>query len=365
VVDIGGGSTELIIGEGYEPKYLESLSIGCVGLSQRHFEDGRLSQKRFDRARLAVRLELRPVAAAFRKRGWKRAIGSSGTVRAAGDVAHELGLVETGVTLGALEAVIATMIEARHVDDLELPGLGADRVPVFAGGIAIFAETMSTLKINRMEISAGALREGLLFDMLGRLQNEDARERSIRGMQRRYHVDTDQASRVEATVAALLSQVERGWQLGDEHNKQLLVWAARLHEVGLDIAHARYHHHGGYLLANADMPGFARIEQKCLAALVTFHRRKLDDPFLLDIPRDWHDRLFELIVLLRLAVLLNRTRSPDELPQIRLTPGKNWLELRFPAGWLDQNPLTAADLDQEQAWLQARGFELKVAGASN
>jgi exopolyphosphatase/guanosine-5'-triphosphate,3'-diphosphate pyrophosphatase len=360
VVDIGGGSTELIIGEGHEPKHLESLSIGCVGVSKQHFDDGRLSQKRFDRARLAARLELRPVAAAFRRRGWNRAIGSSGTVRAARDVAHELGLVDSGVSLAALEAIIAEMINARRIEDLRLSGLGPERVPVFPAGVAILAEIMSTLRIEHMEISGGALREGLLYDMLGRLHDEDARERSIRAMQRRYHVDTEQAQRVETTAAALLGQVERSWQLADPRYRLLSVWAARLHEVGLDIAHSRYHHHGGYLLANSDLPGFVRLEQRLLAALVTFHRRKLDDPFLVDLPSAWRLPLFKLIVLLRLAALLNRSRSPSDLPPIVLTAGKNLLELRFPPEWLDNNPLTAADLEQERQWLQARGFELRV-----
>jgi exopolyphosphatase / guanosine-5'-triphosphate,3'-diphosphate pyrophosphatase len=360
VVDIGGGSTELIIGEGYEPKYLESLSIGCVGLSQEHFEDGRLSEKRFDRARLAVRLELQPVAAAFRRRGWTRAIGSSGTVRAARDIAHDLKLDESGVSRDSLETIIAEMIKAKDVEDLELPGLGPERAPVFAGGIAIFAEIMSTLRIEHMEISGGALREGLLHDMLGRLQDKDARERSILGMQRRYHVDVEQAMRVEATAAALLADVARAWQLDETKYRQLLAWAARLHEVGLDIAHARYHNHGGYLLANADLPGFVQLEQTLLAALVTFHRRKLDDPFLAEVPGNWRIPLFKLIVLLRLAVLLNRMRSPVELPKIALEPGNDVLGLRFPSGWLDGNPLTAADLEQEQEWLQARGFDLEI-----
>lgn len=360
VVDIGGGSTELIIGEGYEPKYLESLSIGCVGASQNHFDDGRLSQKRFDRARLEARLELQPVAAMFRRHGWTRALGSSGTIRAAHDVAHELGLVESGITLAALESVITEMIAARNLDDLELPGLDSDRAPVFPGGIAILAEIMSALRIDQMQVSGGALREGLLFDMLGRLQHEDARERSIRDMQRRYHVDLDQAQRVEATGAQLLEQVARGWQLQEERYRQLLLWAARLHEVGLDIAHSRYHQHGGYLLANADLPGFVRLEQRLLSTLVKLHRRKLEDPFLDEVPSAWRTPLFRLVVLLRLAALLHRTRSPSDLPAVRLVPGKNELELRFPADWLARNPLTAADLEQEQQWLQARGFELRV-----
>jgi exopolyphosphatase/guanosine-5'-triphosphate,3'-diphosphate pyrophosphatase len=364
VVDIGGGSTELIVGEGYEPKHLESLYIGCVGLSKQHFDDGKLSQKRFDRARLAARLELTPVAAAFRRYGWMRAIGSSGTIRAAHDVAHELGLVDTGISLAAIEKIIAELIAARRIEDAKLPGLSPDRAPVFAGGVAILAEVMGTLRIDHLQISSGALREGLLYDMLGRLHDEDARERSIRAMQRRYHVDVEQATRVETTAAALLGQVARAWQLTDDRYRQLLLWAARLHEVGLDIAHARYHHHGGYLLANSDLPGFVRLEQRLLAALVTLHRRKLDDPFVDELPAAWRTPAFRLIVLLRLAVLLNRTRSPSDLPPIALSVGKESLELRFPAGWLDMNPLTAADLEQERGWLRARGFELRVATGS-
>jgi exopolyphosphatase/guanosine-5'-triphosphate,3'-diphosphate pyrophosphatase len=364
VIDIGGGSTEIIIGEGYEPRHLESLYVGCVGVSRAHFADGKLSAKRFDRARLAARLELRPVAATFRRHGWKRAIGSSGTVRAACDVAQALRLVESGVSLAAVEAIIEEMIKARRIEDLQLPGLGSERAPVFAGGVAILAEIMSTLRVERLDISSGALREGLLYDMLGRLHDEDARERSIRAMQRRYHVDLEQAARVELTAVALLEQVARAWQLTDERLRQLLVWAARLHEVGLDIAHARYHHHGGYLIANSDLPGFVRLEQQLVATLVTLHRRKLDDPFLDDLPSLWRAPLFKLVVLLRLATLLHRGRSPSDLPQIGLAAGKDSLELKFPHGWLDANPLTAADLEQEREWLAARGFELGFASRS-
>jgi exopolyphosphatase/guanosine-5'-triphosphate,3'-diphosphate pyrophosphatase len=360
VIDIGGGSTELIIGEGYEPQHLESLYVGCVGISRAHFHDGKLSAKRFERARLAVRLELRPVAATFRRRGWKRAIGSSGTIRAARDVARELGLVDSGVTAAAVEGIIEELIKARRSDELRLPGLGAERAPVFAGGVAILAEVMSTLRIEHVDISNGALREGLLYDMLGRLHDEDARERSIRAMQRRYHVDLEQAARVEATAAVLLEQVARSWQLSGALFRQLLLWAACLHEVGLDIAHARYHHHGGYVVANSDLPGFPQLEQKLLASLVTLHRRKLDDPFLDELPSTRRAPAFKLTVLLRLAVLLNRSRSPSDLPAIRLVPGKDSLELRFPSGWLDANPLTAADLAQETEWLASRGFELKI-----
>jgi exopolyphosphatase/guanosine-5'-triphosphate,3'-diphosphate pyrophosphatase len=361
VVDIGGGSTELIIGRGYEPRQLESLGIGCVELSRRHFDDGRLTQKRFDRARLAVRLELRPITTAFKRIGWAQAVGSSGTVRAAGDVAHELGLIDRGINVRALEAIIDQLVKARRVDALRLPGLGSERAPVFPGGIAILVEVLANFGIAQMEVSDGALREGLLYDMLGRLHHEDARERTIRAMQRRYHVDEEQAQRVESTAETLLDEVAGAWGLETDRYRQILKWAARLHEVGLDIAHSKYHQHGGYLLANADLPGFARLEQQLVATLVGFHRRKLDDLALERLPASWRAPMFRLMVLLRLAVLLNRARGPVDLPPLRITTGANSLELRMPERWYADNPLTQADLEQERVWLQGRGFELRLA----
>lgn len=363
VADIGGGSTELIIGEGFEPRRLESLAIGCVGLSRKTFDHGRLSQKRFDKARMAARLELSPIRASFKRLGWAKAVGSSGTIKTAEAVARELGLVESGVTVPALEEIIEVMIAARRVESLKLPGLGAERAPVFPGGVAILLEILTAFGIERLEVSEGALREGLLYDMLGRLQKEDARERSIRVMQLRYHVDEEQAQRVESTAAALLAQAAASWQLEDDRYALLLRWAARLHEVGLDIAHSKYHLHGSYLLANADMPGFVRLEQQLLATLVGFHRRKLDHLELDTLPERWRAVAFKLIVLLRLAVLLNRSRSPVELPRIALVAGPNRLEVKFPRAWYARNPLTQADLGQEQAWLTVRGFELRLGAA--
>jgi exopolyphosphatase/guanosine-5'-triphosphate,3'-diphosphate pyrophosphatase len=360
VLDIGGGSTELIIGEGFEPKRLESLTIGCVGLSREFFPNGKLSAKRFERARLAMRLELRPVAAGFRRLGWTTAIGSSGTIRAAGDIAHELGLIETAITVRALETIIEQMVRAGDVQSLKLPTLGPERAPVFPGGVAILVEVLKSLAIENMHISEGALREGLLYDMLGRLQHEDVRERTIRAMQLRYHVDEDQAQRVERSARSLLADVAEPWGLDGDKYRQLLEWSARLHEIGLDIAHAKYHQHGAYLLANADMPGFVRLDQQLLATLVGFHRRKLDELALDSLPEKWRKPLFKLTVLLRLAVLLNRARSPDELPSIGLTGGPNRLSLELPRTWIANNPLTQADLTQEQSFLEARGFELQI-----
>jgi len=360
VIDIGGGSTELIIGEGLAPVQLESLSIGCVGLSQKFFSNGRLSSKRFTRARVAASQELRAVAASFRRRGWNLAIGSSGTIRTAANVVAQLGLEDDGITLAALEKIIDRMIDARQVDKLSLPGLGSDRAPVFAGGIAILAEFIRVFGVDRLAVSDGALREGLLHDMIGRRQHEDAREVSIRALQARFHVDTEQAERVELTAAEFLADVANEWGLADEKYGQLLHWAARLHEVGLDIAHSKHHLHGAYLLANADLPGFGRLEQQLLASLVGNHRRSFEGVALDALKADWRGPIFKLIVLLRLAVVLNRARSTEERPPVQLKGGDNNLAVMLPKNWFGANPLTHADLIQEQEFLAERKFDLKL-----
>lgn len=359
VIDIGGGSTELIIGEGHSPVQLESLSIGCVGLSFKCFEGGRLNRKRFARARLEASQELWPVAGSFLRLGWQLAVGSSGTVRAAADVVAALGLEDEGITVAALEAIIDRMIECRRVDNLSLPGLSPDRAPVFAGGIAILVEFMLQFGIERLAVSDGALREGLLYDMIGRQQHEDAREISIRAFQSRFHVDTEHAERIEQTARRLLDAIAGDWGLAEPRYAQLLQWAARLHEVGLDIAHSRHHLHGAYLLANADLPGFGRFEQQLLASLVGNHRRKFEGVALDALQPEWREPIFKLTILLRLAVVLNRARrAAAELPEVRLEGGRNRLEVGFPRQWFGANPLTYADLLQEQEFLAARGFDL-------
>ena len=361
VVDIGGGSTEMIIGEGHEPQLLESLQIGCVTLSQRCFEDGRLSPKRIARARLAARVELEPVQELFMRRGWERALGCSGTVRAIADSLRELkpegGAVITPDGLALLLELLERAGQARSV---QLAAVTEERRAVFPGGVIILAEVFGALGIRQLRCVDGALRDGLLHDMLGRYGAEDARERSVASMQGRYHVDGGQAGRVEATLLGFLAQVRDAWELGEPLAEQTLQWAARLHEIGLDVAHSGYHRHGAYLLENADLPGFAREEQRLLARLVGAHRRKLLLDGLEELIPPWDQLALRLIVLLRLAVLLHRGRSRDALPAIELTPRPRGLELRFPARWLRDHPLSVEDLQQEIDFLRAHRFRLRV-----
>jgi exopolyphosphatase/guanosine-5'-triphosphate,3'-diphosphate pyrophosphatase len=359
VVDIGGGSTELIIGEGYEPLQLESLQMGCVSMSQRFFADGRISAKRIERARLAARLELEPIQAAFTRHGWERAVGSSGTVRAVAESIRELDPGATAMTPDGLDLLLERLADAGHVRSLDLKAVTDERRPVFPGGAVILTEIVRSLGMQQIRFAEGALRDGLLYDMVGRMTHADSRERTVGSMQRRYHVNLEQAARIEATAVQFLSQVREAWGLTDQAELSL-GWAARLHEIGLDVAHNGYHRHGAYLLDNADMPGFAREEQHLIARLVGSHRRKLVLEHVEDLIPPWDRLAIYLMVLLRLAVLLHRGRQATALPNIELTARPRTLEVRFPARWLREHPLTAADLQLEIGYLRPHGIRLRV-----
>jgi exopolyphosphatase/guanosine-5'-triphosphate,3'-diphosphate pyrophosphatase len=358
VVDIGGGSTEIVIGEGFNPMLLESLSVGCVGLAASCFDDGRISEKRFERARTAVRLELEPVQEAYRKLGWLNAFGSSGTFRVIGEVLRRLDPDEPRITLDNLKKLAERVIAAGHIDELDLPDVDSERAPVFPSGLAILLEIVESLGIERVRVAEGAMREGLLYDLMGRFTDEDARVRSVRAMEMRYHVDSAQADRVENTAVALLEQVESEWLLDDPLAESALRWAARLHETGLDIAHSKYHRHSAYLLEHADMPGFPREEQLLLSALVGGHRRQLSFDALEDLVPPWDHHAEFLIVLLRLSVLLHRGRSPQPLPEVHLRVKGRTLALELPPRWMKEHPLTLEDLEQERQYLKDAGFRL-------
>jgi exopolyphosphatase/guanosine-5'-triphosphate,3'-diphosphate pyrophosphatase len=360
VVDIGGGSTELIIGRGSDPLELESVNLGCVGLSQKFFADGKLSAKRFARARLAAQQELEPVQETYLKRGWDSAAGSSGSVRSIFEAQKEMDARATAITPEGIEAIIELLVNAGDIDRIALESVTPERRSVFAGGVVILAEVFTRLRIKQMRWSDGAMREGLLYDMVGRYTDEDARDRTVRSMQQRYHVDVAQATRVEHTALKLLTQVQQSWSLEEPLAEKVLAWASRLHEIGLDVAHSGYHRHGAYLLENADMPGFAREEQLLLARLVGSHRRKLMLEGLENLIPPWDERALYLILILRIAVLLHRSRSDAAIPEVTLIGRPRTLELRFKVRSFRDHPLTAADLNDEVEYLRAKGLRLRV-----
>lgn len=360
VADIGGGSTELILGQGSRPHALESLHLGCVGLTERYFPGGEVSPEAFDAARIAARLELRPVKSFFRDVENIEAIGSSGTMRATEAVASQLGLIDgRGLTLAAVEALIQRVLEFTNVDEIDLPGLSQRRAQVWPGGLAIVAELFVALRISELRVSDGALREGLLYDLLGRLRHEDARKRTVRAMASRYHVDRAQAKRVAQTALTLLEQCSEAWQCPMPFSARMLEWSAWLHEIGLDISHNGFQRHGAYIAEHADMPGFPRAEQRLLAFLIDSQRHDINARLKRELPRAWRETALRLALLLRLAVLLNRSRSSIDLPLLRLEVTENSLALGFEDAWLDSNPLTVADLKRERALVKDAGYALE------
>ncbi len=363
VIDIGGGSTELIVGEQFEPQRLESLYLGCVTMTCRCFGGGELIREAELRAaEIAVGVELEPVEAGLRAERWGEVIGASGSVKAIRDVLAAQGWSGEDISREALARLRTALIGMDRAALAARFKLEPARAAVFVGGFAVLHGLFERLGLERMQVSDGALREGLIWDLLGRIRHEDVRGRTIAALAARFGVDLDQVGRVAATAEALRRKVERDWELGDEDSPYLLDWAARLHELGLMIAHSQYHKHGAYVVQNADMAGFSRPEQALLAALVRGHRRKLPLEAFAALPPADAERARRLCLLLRLAAVLHRSRSRQPLPTLRLEASGRTLRLRFPEGWLAEHPLTRADLEVEAELLAAARYRLEVEG---
>ncbi len=360
VVDIGGGSTELIIGERFESTETESLHMGCVSFSQRFFPNGEITEKAFDRAVTAARQEVLSIHANYRRLGWQQAVGASGTIKAISQVCGKW-LVRVWYHAGWDEKVRKRVIKAGAVDKLDLKGLREDRQPIFASGLAILYGIFEQLGIDQMEVSSGALREGLLYDLLGRFGHEDVRDRSIQALMNRHHVESSQAERVCATAQALYQQVASDWQIEGDEAADTLRWGGLLHEVGLAVSHSQFHKHGAYLVTNSDLPGFSRQEQQMVALMVRGHRRKVPLAALAELPDGEQAGLLRLCLVLRLAVRLHHARSDECVPDIQLQARGDRLAITFPPGWLEEHPLTQADLEQEQDYFQSAGYELVLA----
>jgi exopolyphosphatase/guanosine-5'-triphosphate,3'-diphosphate pyrophosphatase len=333
--------------------------MGCVGMSRQYFPDGRITDKAMKDAVIAGRLEVRPVRALFSKDQWQVAVGSSGTVKAIRNIVQASGWSDEGITPGSLKKLRRSLVNAGHVDKLQLEGLADERRAVLPGGVAVLSAVFKALEINLMRVSDEALREGLLYELLGYIRHEDVRERTVDGLSKRYGVDEQQSKRVEISAAALLSQVARNWGLTAPEKAELLSWAARLHEVGLAVSHSSFHKHGAYLVANSDLSGFSRQQQRALAALIRGHRRRFPVEVFEALPERVRQHCERLCILLRLAVLLHRGRSPMGKPMLYLDVKENRLQASFPGDWLKKHPLTWAELEQEARYLKNAGYELR------
>ena len=361
VVDIGGGSTELILGNGLEAQERESLFMGCISMTQRFFKDGTITQMAMEQAILAGRVELRPVRRMFHSGRWQAAVGSSGTAKAIERVAMANGWAEEGISKQALKKIRRELVAAGHIDELKMDGLSDERRPVFAGGVAVLSAVFKALDIEHMQVSDLALREGLLYELVGHIGHVDVRDSTVQAIMQRFAVDKDQASRVETTTRTLLRQVAEQWELDDPEYTLMLNWASRLHEIGLAISHSSFHKHGAYILANADLPGFSRQQQTVLAALVRVHRRKFAASEFDAMPAENAQSALRMAALLRLSVLMHRGRSGSHKPPMKLKVDELSININYPEEWLAEHPLTEAEMAREARYLAAAGFTLKYA----
>jgi exopolyphosphatase/guanosine-5'-triphosphate,3'-diphosphate pyrophosphatase len=359
VIDIGGGSTECIIGSGLDAVERESLQLGCVATTQRFFGDGKLGRRRWDEAAVEVAAQFQQFAGVYRHLGWQETVGASGTIKAIGDICAAMKLTKGAVTAQALPVVRERLLAAGRIDRVDLPGLSDERRPIIAGGLLVLEAAFATLELERMGVSKAALREGVLHDMLGRGGADDPRDASVLALMQRYGIDPAQAERVAATALQLFDRVSRDWSL-DADDRQMLARAARLHELGLAIAHSQYQVHGAYVLQHSDISGFSVPEQRMLAALVRVHRRKVPKSAFELIPERLLPATRHLAALLRLAVLLQRSHEPAALPELQLHADGETLGFVLPGQWLESRPLLRADLDEEPAAFSALGVNLRV-----
>jgi len=355
VVDIGGGSTELIWGSGRKPEIMESLHMGCVSFSKSYFPKGKITQKGYDQAVLAAQMELSPVEHLFKNLSPGQALGSSGTIKTIEAVLDNMGFLQEGITLEGLRHLASLLVEAGHVDKLKLEGLKDIRKPVFPGGVAVLHAVLKSIPLPPLHASRTALREGVLIELIGRSRNKDQREQTVKNLMRRYSVDVEHATQVERLSLWLLSQLHGDIPYLNNASKRYLRWASSLHEIGLSISHSSYHKHGSYIIQHSDLDGFTRFDKRVLSFLVLNHRRKIrtaEDTGRFKPP-------WALLLVFRLACLFLRTRNATNLPEIDLTHKPKTIIMKIDDEWLDLNPLTTEQLEQEKAVWNQEGRKFK------
>ena len=362
VIDIGGGSTECILGTSFEPEHAQSLHMGCIGFTKQFFPDGAITRDRFRRAQIAAQLLFERLPEPYFRADWQRAFGSSGTMVTLHEILRLNGWTQNGITKDGLTRMREALIAAGHADRLQLQGLKPQRQNIIALGLAIARAAFKALPLRHLQSTSAALREGVLYDLLGRFLEGDIRETTIDHLMARFHVDRAQATRVEQTALALLDTIKpTQWVPRAEADaaRRYLAWAARLHEIGLAISFHGYHKHGAYILANTPLPGFSRDDAQMVSTLVLLHRRKLTRDMFIELPRHLRDLALKLVIILRLATRIHRSRSDREFSGApTLEVNQRMLSVTLPDGYLAEHPLTQADFDEEAERLGGAGYVL-------
>ncbi|MGP1958910.1 MAG: exopolyphosphatase [Arsenophonus sp. NC-CH8-MAG3] len=363
VIDIGGGSTELIIGEDFKPLLMESCEMGCVSYANKFFANKIINETNFERAYLASWKKLENLACQYQMQGWDYAYGCSGTIKAIHEVLCQFGYSDGVITHERLIKIKKLVLKYKNFKLLALPGLSAERVHVFVPGLAILCSIFDALQIKQLTISDSALREGVLYEMQGCFRHQDIRQRTALSLAEQYNIDQEQTHRVSKTVEILYQEWEKqNLKLANSELKVLLIWAAMLYEVGLNINHDGLHHHSAYILYNTNLPGFNQEQQFLLATFVRYHKKSIKADEFPKLNLFKKKQYLPMIQLLRLATLLNNQRQSTTTPNsLRLKTNQNHWTLYFPTHYLQKNALVLLDLEKEQKyWHEVPGWKLKI-----
>lgn len=360
VIDIGGASTEVVIGQQFDPLHSTSLNMGCVTYIERYFKDGKLSQQNFTNAINSAKKQIETIAETYKSTGWQQAAGASGTVQAVQEIMLAQWQEET-LTLERLHNIQRQTVLYETIEELHLHGLSEERRLVFVSGLAILIALFETLEIETMSLAGGALREGVLYSMLPNFKQQDIRERTLHALTTCYHIDMTQAELVNDVAQTLAKQVSEQWQLCSS-DLALLKAAAYLHELGLLIEYKRYPQHGAYILLNTDMPGYSNEQRKLIANVITQHWGDIDVNHFYNFEGK-HSTAQHLTRILRLAVILSMRRKSDVLPDIQLSIEKEQLTLCIEKSWIEKHPLMLAELEQEKLSQLKANWQLEIKSA--
>jgi len=356
VIDIGGGSTEFIIGQAYTPMMMKSLNMGCVNFTNRWFADGEITEIKIQSAIIDARRKLEWISDAYIDKGWQECIGSSGTIKTLSRILDENYNSQGIIDYAGLKKLGKLFVTAGHISHIVLPGLSENRAPVIIGGLCVLMGAFKELKIKTMQASEGALREGLLNDMVESAQGHDIRMDTVHDFELRYHIDVAQSGRICNTALHMFDQLSLD---KDENLRLLLLWSGKLHEIGLSISHSNYPNHSGYIVEQSDMPGFSREMQNTLGIMLRQQRGKLMIQEVNETPR-LHPQILLVIILLRISIILERSRDWDASRKVKIKLKDNKLKIKFPKRYLKNHPLTKADLIQEKLEVAKAGLKLLI-----
>jgi len=363
VIDIGGASTEIIAGEAFTAKQVCSLNIGCVTYNQIYFQknstNNELTKENFLNAICAAKKEIKPIVASYQAIGWHSVLGGSGTTQALGEILRERNKPAI-ITLPFLQEIMAHLIACQQIKTIDIKGLVSERKPVFASGVAILIALFESLKITQLQLSSGAVREGLLYEMLPNMRAQTIRQRTIQGLIERFHIDRQHGKRVLIHTETLFDQLANAWQLKKDNSYQLLLAGCMIHEIGLLLEYKYHRQHGAYIIQNTDLPGFDQAERQFLVTLVRLHKGDIDHKLLTNQSVTNDHSAGYLLTILRLAIVLCRRRCDDVLPCCQCQVSNNNIHLSLPNGWLKQHPLIADELKQEDQHLQTIGLSLTI-----